>query len=549
MPIALVGIPPTDSLGRTGVLGPLFARHADRLNALTRQSADGNRRASFIALPGMQDSQQRPEGSPEAYRVWGEAIVAGLLPLLTSGSAAGGRPPVSPTRALAAAALDPVNAAVRERLQDLAVDVRMRTDADLVLVNLLDDDRLWDVADSLAGRPRSISLSDTFCASTLLADVMRVPDVHQDARFETLPRAALDAYSSYAGVVLRDAHGTAVGTLCMFNGGVGASIGTALLRRAGRDVEAQLAQLVSPVDRGTLFPQRAASVEGDASMSAVVHDPALIPEHAELVAVTARTAISEPSDDVGRTSVRAGWWSRWRRLRTEGRALTATGADRPVPTERDVRLQGPHPIRVLLVGGDYAVGYGARTRIDALDGAIARLLHTRTGRGVIVENRSQRAIRLEHLASSLGPAGAHTFDLVVWTPTFEEGARAPLRSRWVTGLGLMLRKIESTSSASTVLMGFPSLLGAQPLAVLGRTRAIQINRVLRFTAARARRATFVVPPPIVLKDVPTLEGRSTYHDVAIQLLPHLVAALPPLSERERSTGSPQSSVEPSFATA
>jgi hypothetical protein len=196
-----------------------------------------------------------------------------------------------------------------------------------------------------------------------------------------------------------------------------------------------------------------------------------------------------------------------------------------MPTGRDLRIQGPDPIRVLMAGGEYSVGFGTTDRHDALDGAVARLLHVRTGRGVIVENRSRHEVPLEQLASSLGPAGAHTFDLVIWTPTFVEAARLLLRSRWIAGIGLMLRRIQTTSNAAVLLVGFPTLLGAQPLAAIGRSRAAQINRLLAGVAARHQRVSVVQPPAIVLRDVETVSGAEVYHAAAVQILPAVMRLL------------------------
>jgi hypothetical protein len=134
-------------------------------------------------------------------------------------------------------------------------------------------------------------------------------------------------------------------------------------------------------------------------------------------------------------------------------------------------------------------------------------------------------VPLEQLAGSLGPAGAHTFDLVLWTPTFVEAARLLLRARWIAGIGLMLRRIQTTSDAAVVLLGVPALLGAQPLAAIGRARAAQINRLLAHVAARHERVHVVHPPSIVLKDVEVAAGAEVYRAVAVQLLPAIMQLL------------------------
>ncbi|MCQ9136909.1 hypothetical protein, partial [Streptomyces hilarionis] len=55
---------------------------------------------------------------------------------------------------------------------------------------------------------------------------------------------------------------------------------------------------------------------------------------------------------------------------------------------------GRDPIRVLVFGGGLAIGYGVRTRAEAFDGPLARLVALRTGRGVVLENRAMRHVDL-----------------------------------------------------------------------------------------------------------------------------------------------------------
>lgn len=272
--------------------------------------------------------------------------------------------------------------------------------------------------------------------------------------------------------------------------------------------------------------------------SARVLEPALIREAAEVLERLAECADEGEGArgaEQGRRAVRRRSSSRQRGLQarrgdrsllqSEGKQLAHMASTRTAPPESDLRIPGSEPIRVLMIGGDYSVGFGATNRADALDGALARLLHVRTGRGVIVENRAQHLVRLHQLAGSLGPAGAHTFDLVVWTPTFIEAAALLLRSRWSAGIELMLRRIETTSDAAVVLVGVPRLLGSQPLAVLGRSRAAQINRLLARVAGRHDEVLVAEPPAIVLGEVDDADGPRVYRDAAAQMLPAVIDLL------------------------
>jgi hypothetical protein len=200
------------------------------------------------------------------------------------------------------------------------------------------------------------------------------------------------------------------------------------------------------------------------------------------------------------------------------------GRTRPRP-EGAVKIVGPSPIRILLVGGDYAIGVGVATRAAALDGALARVVHEATGRGVIVENRSREQLRLRDLAASLGSIGAYSFDLVVCAPTFAEAARCPTLRPWRESADALLRVVRTTSDASVVLLGIPALLGAQPLALIARRRAAQINRVLQAVADRDDRAHAVEPPSIALHELATVSAADAYRDTAAAALQPLLRAL------------------------
>ena len=195
-----------------------------------------------------------------------------------------------------------------------------------------------------------------------------------------------------------------------------------------------------------------------------------------------------------------------------------------LPTDGRFAIVGSDPLRVLLFGGDYATGTNVRFRKNALDGAIAELLHARTGRGVIVENRSYPEMPLDRLVSSLGATGAHTFDLVIWCPTFSEAVRRPLARTWQTALTDVIGFLRSTSSAGIVLVGIPDLLGPAPLAQLARARARALNAAMARTAADHENVLTVNPPPVDAAMVAETDGGTTYRE-AVQAMAPAIAQL------------------------
>ena len=496
VPVLVLGIPPIDSIeGLRTSLSPVHRRHGRHLNELTEAIVARNRRATFLPLPAMTPVPGRPFGSPDTYAALARLVSHRLVAMLPEGVRRFGdelhgaalSPPV-------AAVLDPANARAAARVRT-ALQAAAAESGSYAALNLLDGDRLWTVVSSSTSTARSVPREATFCDTTLREGFLHVPEAATDARFRDLELSRRLGFTSYMGVAV-ELEGERVGTIGLFNGAVSGNVGSRLLGGLKEVVEQELAAL-----GGTAAPQ--------------------LPDSSPLV----------PAREAEDASGEEGPPSRFRlllrrlRFRRDGAKLIATAESRLVPEGPAVRLPGLHPIRVLLVGGEYAIGYGAGTHDQALDGALARLLQTRTGRGVVVENRSRADIRLDQLAASMGPSGARGFDLVVWAPTFADAYRVPGPRRWFDGLGHLLDRVESTSDAKVVLLGIPSLIGSQPLAVLGRSRAATLNRRIAKLASWWDRAAFVEPPPIELRTVDRVDGPKVYHEVAISVLPSAVELL------------------------
>ena len=70
-----------------------------------------------------------------------------------------------------------------------------------------------------------------------------------------------------------------------------------------------------------------------------------------------------------------------------------------------VSVAGPDPVRVLLLGGGIAVGYGAPTHDESLTGALARLLAERSGRGAAVAATADQLADLRRIGERLVRTG------------------------------------------------------------------------------------------------------------------------------------------------
>ncbi|MFD1721189.1 GAF domain-containing protein [Amnibacterium endophyticum] len=515
VPIAVAGIPPLQSFSaHRGMLMPLLARHAERLNQATRQLVAAHPAAFFVDLPGVGLRHDRPFGSPDAYDHWAAALAERLDPVLRKAITR-----VADQGVEDGDERDLIGDRSRKRLEAIADRARRTLDADFAAVRLIDGDRLRLVAASAGVASRSERLDRSIGALAMAAGAVVVADLATDPR--TAGRPMLRGLRSYGGVALHAADGSVIGTLCVFNGEAGHEARLP-------ELEAFAAQVEIELDAG--------------------RDEAA-PERSEAPTDGAR------SDDAdgGR---RLGRWQRVllrlrsrSRLRSEGVDLVEVPRRQQVPAATVLAIPGPNPIRVLTVGGEYAVGFGVTDRRDALDGAVARLLHRRTGRGVELVNRAGVDVGLLRLGASLGPGGAAGFDLVLWTPLFIEATRTLLRTRWMLGVGGLIRRVRATSDAGVVLVGVPALIGRQPMAVLGRARARQINRLLERIARSGHRVRVAEPAPVVLSEVTTVDGAHVYRDTAVHVFQAVVDALEDEVPRPPARASAPVWEEPVAATA
>jgi len=105
-----------------------------------------------------------------------------------------------------------------ERFDRLTRLAKRLFDVPIALVSLVDENRLWfksRVGLEISEAPRDIS----FCGHAILGDdILMIPDAHQDSRFSDSPLVVGDPYIRfYAGIPLRVANGSKLGTLCLLD--------------------------------------------------------------------------------------------------------------------------------------------------------------------------------------------------------------------------------------------------------------------------------------------------------------------------------------------
>jgi hypothetical protein len=182
-----------------------------------------------------------------------------------------------------------------------------------------------------------------------------------------------------------------------------------------------------------------------------------------------------------RSIPRASLLTRWHARRLSER-VRAELQRAPVADDGDGALRtivvGVDPIRVLLFGSGPLVGYGVRTRREAVDGPLGELLADRTRRGVVVESRVRLQLPVREAVPSLGGAGTATFAVAVWAPRFGDELQHADVEHYRAELHEMLQEFRRESDIPLILCQLPKPLGLDWRSTLRRPRIAALNGVL-----------------------------------------------------------------------
>jgi hypothetical protein len=187
---------------------------------------------------------------------------------------------------------------------------------------------------------------------------------------------------------------------------------------------------------------------------------------------------------------------------------------------------GLDPVRVLVFGGGLAVGYGVRTRQDAVDGPLATMVAEATGRGVVLENRAVQHVGMQRTAASLGAAGTHTFHVAVWCPSFAEGIGRVRLATWRSELHAMIRELRVEQRVPLVLACMPELGGLHPAALVARPWIQRLNRAIHEVARQWEDVVAVDTEPFAPADAEERTGGAGYFTaVAARIAPAVVSVV------------------------
>ncbi|WP_168200363.1 SGNH/GDSL hydrolase family protein [Protaetiibacter larvae] len=117
------------------------------------------------------------------------------------------------------------------------------------------------------------------------------------------------------------------------------------------------------------------------------------------------------------------------------------------------KLDGPAPLRLLVVGDSTAAGTGAPTQNEALPGALARALQARTGRGVIWRSVAENgADTRQFLERHLTDALARPADLVFVSLGANDALHARSARAFARDLRVLLETLSDRLPQARILM-------------------------------------------------------------------------------------------------
>jgi hypothetical protein len=218
-----------------------------------------------------------------------------------------------------------------------------------------------------------------------------------------------------------------------------------------------------------------------------------------------------------RTSARS-----WRRLpRPEGESVVFT--------------QGPRVIRLLLVGGGLAVGYGALTQDLALGGQLGRWITNLSGRGTTIEVLARPDEEISESVALLNEVDLARFDAILTTFGGAEAATFMPAREWRAHLVSLLDQIQRSGPADLhlfviaipVIDGIPGFWGR-----LTERNVAELNATSRDVCEFRTTVTFV-PLDELDPDVQGAMDRATYEAWARRIAPEVVRGLDPTALHRR----------------
>lgn len=214
--------------------------------------------------------------------------------------------------------------------------------------------------------------------------------------------------------------------------------------------------------------------------------------------------------------------SRYRGWAEEAEVAALRPGDAP-----HVRVDGPSPVRILILGGGPATGYGVASHRLSLTGQLARSVLALGGRGASVHARASVGARISDAAALLDDRGARGYDAVVHLSGFADACFGTPSSRPFRELVTLVDVLRATGGPdlAIVLVGIEPPIGGfdDRVARLLGVRVDAVNRQIAAVASEVPPAAYVrLPPRTETFPYRTAAG---YRRAAEEITPALLGAL------------------------
>lgn len=197
-------------------------------------------------------------------------------------------------------------------------------------------------------------------------------------------------------------------------------------------------------------------------------------------------------------------------------------ANLPILPEADAdwegEIQGPNPLRLLVLGDSTGAGVGVGTLLDGLAGNLAHELHDSLGRGVswqVIARSGATTGQIREFFLLL--ASRHSYDVIFLTLGVNDVMQLRRKGAFQQDLEVILQGLERASPhAQIMLAGIPRMehfisLPA-PLGTILGARAYRLNAAAHEVLANHPRVVHVPPWPI---SVPGFFASDDFHPSAV----------------------------------
>jgi len=214
------------------------------------------------------------------------------------------------------------------------------------------------------------------------------------------------------------------------------------------------------------------------------------------------------------------------------RAVTARWSRLPRPPGSGiVYTPGPRALRLLLIGGGIATGYGTLVHELALAGELGRRITALGGRGTAIEILTDADVDVSDGPALLDRVRVERFDAIVACFGVAESATPKPEREWRHQLDSFADAVKQTGAPDLQLfvVAIPLVSGIPRLwARLNQRRVEALNNQSALVCERRSSATFVLVDPEDAHE-PRPMSRDSYETWASRIAPQILAGLHPFS--------------------